>query len=434
MSPTRESFPPVTRREIFSWAMFDFANSGYTTVVLTAIFNAWFVAGIAGAVFDNGTATLLWTLATSLTNLLVLLSAPVIGAMADLGAHKKRFLAISTAGCVFATLMLAFAGRGEVVFAMIWLVLSAFLFHTSEDLIASFLPEIAGEREIGRISGYGWSLGYFGGLLVLGLCLGYIQWAQARGLPADHFVPATLVITASAFALASLPTFFWLRERAIPVERVSLTIVLRDALARVTDTLRHARRYRDLFRFLFALSLYYCGIYTVIVLAAVYAQQAMGFGTAETVTLILVVNATAAAGAFGFGFFQDRAGSVATLAVTLLIWIAALVLAWFVTTRGGFWVVANLVGLALGSSQSAGRALVGLLSPTARSAEFYGLWGFATKLASVVGPLTYGLIVWLTGGDHRLALLATGIFFVAGLAVLVGVDERRGRQAAILGS
>lgn len=426
---------PVARREIFAWAMYDFANSGYTTVVLTAIFNAYFVAVVAGAEAGSGAghsggATLLWTVVTSITNLLVLVSAPVLGAIADHGAYKKRFLALSTVGCILFTAALFFVGSGDVLLGTLLLIGSAFMFHTSEDLIAGFLPELAAAKDMGRISGYGWSLGYIGGLIVLGLCLGYIQWAQARAMPATDYVPVTMLITAAAFGLAALPTFLWLRERAVAQPLASGDSYLGIGFARVRDTLRHARRYRDLFRFLVTLAIYYCGIYTVIVLAAVYAQQAMGFDTQQTIVMILVVNITAALGAFSFGFLQDRLGSVRTLALTLLVWIAALVTAYFVETPAEFWVVANLVGIALGSSQSAGRALVGQFSPPARAAEFFGLWGLAQKTAAMIGPLVYGLVAWTTQGNHRLALLSTAVFFVVGLALLMTVNERRGREAA----
>jgi UMF1 family MFS transporter len=413
--------------------MFDFANSGYTTVVLTAIFNAYFVGVVAGGGSDtDGRATLLWTLATSITNLLVLASAPVIGAIADHGARKKAFLLATTSGCVLFTALLASVGPGDVALGIALLVLSAFMFHTGEDLIAGFLPELADARDMGRISGYGWSLGYVGGLLVLGLCLVYVQSAQARGAGAADYVPVTMLITAAAFAIAALPTFLWLRERAVPQPLASWGAALGIGFARVRHTFVHARHYRDLFRFLITLSVYYSGIYTVIVLAAVYAQQVMGFGTRETIVMILVVNVTAALGAFGFGFLQDRLGSVATLTTTLVIWIAALVLAYFIETRAGFWLVANLVGVALGSSQSAGRALIGVFSPRERAAEFFGLWGLAGKLASVVGPLSYGLVAYLSHGNHRLALLTTTAFFVLGLLLLLTVDERRGREAAMI--
>jgi len=431
MSDSIVSAPPVARREIFAWAMFDFANSGYTTVVLTAIFNAYFVSVVAGgSAGDAGRATLLWTVATSIANVLVLLSAPVIGAMADHTAHKKLFLLVASAGCVLFTALLGVVGPGDVALGMTLIVLSAFLFHTGEDLIAGFLPEIASPQDMGRISGYGWSLGYFGGMLVLGACLAVVSWGQSQGMGASDYVPFTMWITAGAFVLAALPTFIWLRERALPQPHDGWSAVVAAGFRRVGETLSHVRQHRDLFRFLVALAIYYCGIYTVIVLAAVYAQQVMGFTTADTIVMILVVNATAALGAFGFGHLQDRLGSVKTLAITLMVWIAALSMAYYNETRAGFWVVANLVGLALGSSQSAGRALIGIFSPPARSAEYFGLWGLAAKSASVIGPLCYGLVTWWSHGNQRLALLSTALFFVLGLLVLLTVNERRGREAA----
>ncbi len=411
--------------------MYDFANSGYTTVVLTAVFNAYFVGVVAANGADRGgTATLLWTVAMAITNLLVLVSAPVLGAIADHGAHKKRFLAFTTIGCVLFTLLLGLVGRGDVMLGMALVILATLMFASGENFIAAFLPEIASQKEMGRISGYGWSLGYLGGLLVLGLCLVYIQSAQSRGDVAEQYVPVTMWITGGMFALAALPTFIWLRERAVPRRLASGESYFRIGFARVRHTLAHARHYRDLFRFLVTLAVYYCGINTVVVLAVIYAQEAMGFTMQENIILIMVVNVTAAVGALTFGLVQDRLGSVRTLAITLVVWVVALVLAYFTESRAGFWVVANLVGLALGSSQSAGRALVGQFSPPERAAEFFGLWGLAGKLAAVIGPLVYGLVTFLTHGDHRQALLSTCVFFIAGLLLLLTVNERRGRGAA----
>jgi len=415
--------------------MYDFANSGYTTVVLTAIYSAYFVGVVARADgADSGTATFLWTLAMGVANFLVLASAPVIGAIADHRAWKKRFLLVTTVGCVGFTTALGFAGPGNIAAAMLLVILASVMFASGENLIASFLPEIARPNDMGRISGYGWTLGYLGGLLVLGLCLLYIAGAESRGQGAAQFVPVTLWITAGAFALAALPTFLWLRERAVPVPLAPGAGYVAAGFLRVRHTLAEASRFQDLFRFLITLAVYYCGIHTVIVLAAVYAQQVMGFSTQEAIGLILVVNITAAAGAFLFGQFQDRLGSVRTLALTLLVWIAALVLAYVTESRASFWVVANLVGLALGASQSAGRALVGQFSPPERAAEFFGLWGLAGKLAAIVGPVTYGLITWVSHGDHRLALLSTGMFFVIGLALLLTINEARGRAAVRAGA
>jgi len=171
----------------------------------------------------------------------------------------------------------------------------------------------------------------------------------------------------------------------------------------------------------------------VITLAAIYAQQAMGFNTADTLMLVLVVNVTAALGAFVFGNVQDRIGHIPTIALTLVGWIIMVLLAWAAVGEHGraiFWLAANLAGLCLGASQSAGRALVGFFSPATRRAEFFGLWGLAVKLSSILGPLTYGLVSWLSRGDHRLAMLITGGYFIIGLIILMGVNVGRGRLAA----
>jgi UMF1 family MFS transporter len=202
-------------------------------------------------------------------------------------------------------------------------------------------------------------------------------------------------------------------------------------LARLKETLAHVRRYRDLTRFLTCVVFYQAGIQAVIALAAIYAEHAMGFTTQETIFLILIVNVTAALGAYLFGQFQDRLGHVRTIVLTLIGWIAVVLLAWSAESRALFWVTANLVGICLGSSQSAGRAMVGYLSPPERSGEFFGLWGLAVKLSAIVGPMTYGVVTWISHGDHRLAILITGVYFVIGLAIVGTLDVRRGRRAAL---
>ena len=407
--------------------MYDFANSGYTTVVITAVFNAYFVAVIAG---NAAWATFAWTAALSVSYACILLTAPVIGAYADLRAAKKRVLFFTTVGCVVATALLALTGPGTLALAVLLLVFSNFCFGSGENIVAAFLPELAQGKALGRVSGWGWSLGYLGGLLTLGLCLAYVTWAQTRGQGAQQFVPVTMLITAATFAAASLPTFLILRERARPAEPVAGKSIVRAAFGRLAQTVRDAARYRDLARFLICIVFYQAGIQTVIALAAIYAEQALHFSARDTITLILVVNLTAAAGAFAFGNIQDRLGHVSTIALTLLLWIATTLIAWAATGPGLFWAAANLAGLCLGSSQSAGRALVGYLSPVDRYAEFFGLWGLAVKLSSILGPITYGAVTWISGGNHRLAMLATGSFFVAGLAILAGIDVQRGRLAA----
>ena len=418
----------VNRREVWAWAMYDFANSGYTTVVITAIFNAYFVAVIAG---NAPWATLAWTLALATSYALIMFVAPVIGAYADAYAAKKKLLVLTTTGCVIFTALLFFAGPGNLWLAIPLIILSNFFYGSGENLNAAFLPELAKGRALGRVSGWGWSLGYVGGLVSLGVCLAYVSWAQGQGLQATDFVPVTMLIVAMLFALSSLPTFIFLKERAVPQPHLLGKNPLQESFARLKQTIQHAGRYGDLRRFLICTVFYQAGIQAVITLAAIYAQQAMHFTMQQTIMLIFVVNITAAIGAFLFGHLQDRIGHIPAIALTLLGWIVMVLLAWGAQGPSMFWLAANLAGICMGASQSAGRALVGLLSPAARRAEFYGLWGMAVKFSSILGPVTYGVVSWITQGDHRLAILITGSYFVVGLAILFGINVKRGRRAAL---
>lgn len=419
----------ASNKELFAWALYDFANSGYTTVVQTTIFSAYFVGVVAAN--STGTGTLLWSLAMSIANFIVMVSGPVIGAIADYRACKKQFLLISSIGCILATALLAKVAAGDVVLAMVLVIISAVMFAAGENLIAAFLPEIVSEKEMGKISGYGWSLGYFGGLLTLGVCLAYISWAQKQGLSEAQSVPLTLLITAAIFAITATPTFLWLQERATPVTTAHTESLLIASFGRLQHTLKEAARFRDLFRFLITLAVYQSGVSTVVVLAAIYAQEVMGFNTQSLIVLIMVVNVTAAVGAFICGHLQDRLGSVTTLAITLFIWIAAIAAAIFAGQPAQMWWIGNLIGLAMGASQAVGRALVSKFSPVERAGEFLGLWGLVNRLSAIVGPLSYGLINYLSHGDHRLSLLSTLGFFTVGLLLLMKVDEKRGKAAAL---
>ena len=421
--------PGVRKREVFGWAMYDFANSGYTTVVMTAVFNAYFVAVVADGA-DWG--TLAWTLALGLSNALVMLTMPIIGAYADARAAKKRLLFVSTAGCVLATAVLAEVGRGDLWLAVAAIVVSNLFYSYGESLTAAFLPELARREAMGRVSGWGWSFGYFGGMLTLGLSLGYVAWAQGQGLPATHFVPVTMLITAAIYGLASLVTFWLLKERAAP-QSLALGGAALGAWQRLLQTWIEARRFED-FMWLLACALFYqAGISVVIALAAVYAEQVLGFKQLDTMMLVFLVNIASAVGAFSFGYWQDRIGHRRALAFTLWGWILMTLLAVAATTAALFWVAAVVAGLCMGSSQSAGRALAAVFAPADRVAEFFGLWTFAVRLAAIVGPVTYGLVSWATAGNHRVAIASTGLFFIAGLVILRRVDVARGMVAAGFG-
>jgi UMF1 family MFS transporter len=420
--------PGVRKREVFGWAMYDFANSGYTTVVITAVFAAYFVGGIAQ---KAEWATFAWTAALSVSYAIVMLTMPSLGAYADLRAAKKRLLLITTVGCVVSTAALALAGPGSVALAIALVIVSNTFYSYGESLTAAFLPELARPEALGKVSGWGWGFGYFGGMLALGLCLGYVIWAQGQGISASRFVPVTLLITAGIYGAASIATFKLLGERARPNPAALRQSGLKASLAQLALTFRQARRFKD-FMWLLACAVFYQGgVAVAITLAAIYAEHVIGFQPQETMVLIFVLNLAAAGGAFAFGYWQDRVGHKLALSVTLVGWIATCVIAAVTTTKGGFWWAAAIAGLCMGSSQSAGRAMAGMFAPARQLAEFYGLWTFAIRLASIIGPLSYGAITWMTGGNQRAAILSTAVLFIAGLVLLLPVNVQRGRAAAL---
>ena len=419
--------PDVKKREVFGWAMYDFANSGFTTVVITAVYAAYFVGGIAQ---NAEWATFAWTLALSISYAIVMITMPSLGAYADMHAAKKRLLMIATAGCVLGTLALAFTGPGTVALAFCLIIIANLFYSYGETLTAAFLPELARQEALGKVSGWGWSFGYFGGMLALGISLGYVIWAQGKGIPAEKFVPVTMVITAVIYGGASLFTFKLLKERAQPNPVAMKEGGLKASWEQLKSTFRQARRYQDFMSLLLCAVFYQGGVMVAISIAAIYAEQVIGFKAQETMALIFVLNLAAAAGAFAFGYFQDRVGHKLGLGITLIGWIATCIIAALTTTKGGFWYAAALAGVCMGSSQSAGRAMAGMFAPKAQLAEFYGLWGFATRLASIIGPLAYGSITWITGGNQRIAIASTALLFVAGLVVLQRIDMQRGQAAA----
>lgn len=419
--------PGVRLREVFGWAMYDFANSGYTTVVITAVFAAYFVGGVAQSA---SWATLVWTLGLSISYAVVMLTMPGLGAWADRTAGKKRLLMGVTAACVLSTAALAWVGPGQVVLGLCLLIISNTFFSYGESLTASFLPELAKPEAMGRVSGWGWALGYVGGMLTLGICLAYVLSAQSRGESGSQFVPITMLITALIYGAASCVTFALMKEHSVP-NRAAPTVNMLQSLRQLQQTFADARPYQD-FRQLMACAVaYQGGVAVAISLAAIYAEQVIGFQPQETMVLIFVLNIAAFVGAFASGYVQDRIGHKLALALTLLGWMLTCVVAALSSTKEVFWWAAALAGLCMGSSQSAGRAMAGLMVPSARLGEFFGLWTFAIRLASILGPLSYGLITWLSGGNQRLAIGATSVLFVLGLALLMPVNIERGRLRAL---
>ena len=417
----------VAPREVVAWAFLDFANSGYTTVVLTAVYSAYFVGVIAGAA---PWATLLWTLTVSGASLLTMLALPSLGMWADRRGGKRPIIFWASLLCGLSTAGLAFVDSSVLWMAVALLALSSLAFNLCETFTAAFLRELAIPSAYGRVSGWGWSFGYLGGMLTLGLSLAWVLQAKAQGQSASQFVPVTLWIVALIYVGVSLPALAVLRERQ-QVEGGQCAASWEGGWLRLRASWRRTAELVDLRRLLACCVAYQAGIFVVITLAAVYAEQVMGFQQTETMILIFLVNIAAALGAFFFGRIQDRIGDRRALAITLVSWMLMVAIAVLGQSREAFWLAATLAGLNMGSSQSAGRAMVAQLAPLGRQSEIFALWGFALRLAAILGPVLYGLIVWLTDGQQRLALACVGLFFVLALWLLSRIDMQRGVHAAM---
>lgn len=417
--------PGVKRKEVFGWAMYDFANSGYTTVVITAVFAAYFVGAVAN---QAEWATLAWTSALSVSYAIVMLTMPAMGEWADRHAAKKKLLMAMTAACVVSTAALAWVGPGQVLLALILIVISNTFYTYGESLTAAFLPELAKPEAMGRISAWGWAWGYLGGMLTLGVCLAYVLWAQGQGQTAGQFVPITMLMTAAIYALAAGVTFALMKEHAKPqLTRQSQV----GGWQQLVQTFKEARAYKDFMQLLACAVAYQGGVAVAITLAAIYAEQVIGFEPQETMMLIFVLNIAALLGSLVLGYAQDRIGHKLALSLTLWGWGLTCGLAALSTSKEMFWWAAVLAGVCMGSSQSTGRAMAGLLIPSNRLAEFFGLWAFAIRLASILGPMGYGLMTWATEGNQRLAIAATSILFLLGWLLLLPINVQRGQRLAV---
>jgi UMF1 family MFS transporter len=402
---------PVRKREIFGWCCYDFANSAFVTVVITVVFGPFFT----GVVAKGDLANTLWSLTLAVSQGVVIVFGPALGVLADTGGSKKKFLLGMMWTCASATALLWFTGPGTVVLAIALVVVAYAAFSFGENFCASFLSELSTPENVGKVSGYGWSFGYFGGLGALGLALVVMQLAPDR-------LQWVFVATAVFMLLATMPVLFLLRERSLPQPRTES--LWRLGWRSIGSAAHELPRYPQLLRFLYAFLLYMSGLGAVVAFAAIYSTQVLAFTMVENLALFALLQLSSALGAFLCGWWQDRVGSITALTVSLLLWCAVAVMAYFCTSKMMFFLVGNLAGLAIGSSQAASRAAVSILSPRDRAAEFFGFWGIFGKLAAIVGPLAMGVLADAVG--LRESILITLVFFVGGLIVLrtVRMPER----------
>lgn len=419
--------PPVQRREIFGWAMFDFANSSYTTVVITAVFSAFFTEQIVPPGSTGRDSY--WSIAIIISTLIALFLSPLAGAICDLSGRKKPYLLASAILCALATAALYFVGPGDITTGIILIAISNAAFMLSEAFCGSFLTELATKDTMAKISGLGWGLGYFGGLASLAMVM-LITSRATENDPASavHQIQISMVATGAFFMLASLPTLFLVKNRRRPkpgFENAPLGKLMRAGFGEFKNTFATARENKVLFQFLIAFMVYMAGIDVVIKFVGIYARAELNFGMGDLTVMFLILQISAAAGALAFGFLESWFGPKNTVLLTLAWWIVGIMAIFFldplsqllgVEAKQVFFGISLIAGAGIGATQSSSRAVVGLLAPAEKSAEMFGFWGMFGRLATILG-MSFGFLSDALS-SRRLALLLVVAFFVVGGALL----------------
>ena len=431
----RVGFPPVRKSEILGWCMYDAADSAFTTVIVTALYAPYFSKIVVGEppnpdVLWGFKGDLLWAVAAGVSEVVVALLAPILGAIADFSGSRKKFLAACAVAIVFFTACLYFVGPGAVVLGLALYILANIGFAGGGVFIDSFLPSISNESNVGRISGMKWGVGYASGLIATALCLplsdNIVDNPTPEQLNLARLIP---VVVAVYYAIAVIPTFVLLRDRSVKRTLPPGESYVRLGFRQTMTTLRNIQRYKELFKLLVAFLVYNDGVVTVIYFASLYATQTIGFTVKEVGVMFIVLNVIAALGAFSFGWIADRIGQKRTIFISLAIWLTAVVVAYFSYSKASFYVVATLAGIGMGSAQSVTRSLLALFTPKENAAEFFGFLGIAGKALAFLGPILFGVISQVTG-SQRPAILSIGAFFIVGAFLLSFVDEKRGKEAA----
>ncbi len=428
-------------KEIFGWAMFDFANSSYTTVIITVVFSVIFPRIIVadGPEFRQG--NFYWSLALAVSYFIILITAPVLGAITDYSASKKKFLFGSCVLTSVFTAALYFVEPGMVLLCMIILIISNIGFSYSEAFVSSFLPSLGPPEELGKISGYAWGLGYFGGLISTAIIIFGLGPTSAENFSNLKFVGP---ITGLFFFLAAIPTFLWVKEPVIGQTLTSEKNIINIGFTRIKQTLKDAGNFKDLLILLFSFLFAYAGLSIVISFAFIYGDQVIKWSQGTQVLMFIITQITAAVGALVFGIIQDRIGARVSYTITLVIWVIAIVLIYGTNTITAYlnnifntsWAaeriflfIGCIAGLGLGATQSACRAMVGLFCPQEKAGEFYGLWSMTSRVASIIGLLGLGFLQIAFGLQS--ALLICSGFFMISIIISFFINESRGRKSAI---
>ena len=413
------------RQNVFVWSLYDFANSAFTTLVVTFIYAAYFTKAIAE---NEIIGTALWSRAVSLTAIIVAIASPIMGVIADKANLRKTFLTFMTYISIFGSIMLYFAMPGEVMKALTWFVIANIGFELGGVFYNAYLPEIAPENKIGRVSGYGWSFGYVGGLLCLVIALiGFVNpeipWFGFSKIAGEN-IRATNILVAVWFGIFSLPMILILKTKPKGKYTTSKFNFL-SGINELVHTFREIKKYKQVVKFLLARMIYNDGLVTIFAFGGIYAAGTFGFSFEEIMIFGIVLNVTAGIGAFIFGFLDDKLGGILTIQITLICLIAAGLMAIFAQSKLFFWIAGIIVGIFSGPNQAASRSLMGRFTPRSRENEFYGFFAFSGKMTAFIGPLFLGILTELFD-SQRAGVSIVVVLFVVGLFLLKSVDEKDG--------
>jgi len=433
---TGNGSPRTERRKRLAWYLYDFGNSAYAAVVLLAVYAAYFKEQVVG----GAQGTWLWGLAVGIAMLVVAITAPILGTIADYSGAKKRFLFFYTAMACLFTMLLAFVGKGSVVAGMLFFILAEIGYRSAQVFYNALLVEVAPPGEIGRVSGRGWAIGSAGGIVCLVVVLALIQL-----VPGDLSIRLSFVLTGVYFAGFALPIFLWLPERATPRRLPSGRSLVRLAFGRLLQTARRTTHFREFGKFILAFLIYNDGILMALDFAAILGAVLFGLGQQQLVIFMILVQVTSIAGAYLFGHIADWLSAKRSLIVSLLLMIATVIWLYFTHSTAIFYVIGGVAGFALTAVQSVSRALAGKLAPAGRAAEFYGFFAVVGRTSSFIGPAVFGFIAAHAAhayeargqaaalaeqSGQRLAILSIVAFLVVGLIVLLFANEQRGVAAA----
>jgi UMF1 family MFS transporter len=416
-------------KAIFSWCLYDFANSPFTTLTVTFVYATYFTKAFAA---DEIVGTSLWSTGITVSAIIVALLSPILGAVADRGGYRKLFLFLTTAVTIIGSAILYKFEPGQTVQALLWFVIANIAFEMGMVFYNAFLPDISPPGRIGRISGYGWSLGYIGGLLALvvaltGLINPKVPWF---GFSTDNGenIRATNLLVAVWFIIFSIPIFLWVKEDKSRISKDRKGIIT-SGVRQLVNTFHEVRRYRQIVRLLLARLFYNDGLITIFAFGGIYAGDTFHFSYSEIIIFGIVLNIAAGAGAFVMGFLDDRLGGKKTIQISLYGLIIATVIAVLSPNKILFWIAGIIVGIFSGPNQATSRSLMGRFVPPDKENEFFGFFAFSGKATAFMGPFLFGRLTKLFY-SQRVGISAVLIFFIVGALFLVKVDETEGKTLA----